>query len=53
MSIRMCNYYKRNNYIYHETNFIEIVEIFKLDSILGHHVAQQCKLIKNYNWIFV
>ena len=49
----MCNYYKKNDYIYYETNFIKIVEIFKLDSIFSYHVTQQCKSIKNYSRIFV
>ena len=51
--IKTYNYYKKSNYIHHETGFIEIVEIFKLDFIFGYHVAQQCKLIKNHSWIFV
>ena len=53
MFIKTCNYHKRNNYIYYETDFIKIVKIFKLNFIFGYHVAQQCKLIKNYGQIFV
>ena len=53
MFIKVCNYYKKNNYIHHEIDFIEIVKIFKLDFIFSYYVAQQYKSIKNYNWIFV
>ena len=53
MFIKTCNYYKKNNYIHHETNFIKIVKIFKLDSIFSYHVVQQHKLIKNYSQIFI
>ena len=53
MSIRVCNYHKRNDYTHHEAGFIEIVKIFRLDSILGYHVAQQHKPTKNHGRIFV
>ena len=40
MFIQMHNYYKKNNYIYHKIDFIEIIKICILYFIFNYYVMQ-------------